>query len=59
MSIPTSSEGQPKSRNWLVVVVAVVVFCCLCGLCSLLLWYLYAFGDQLFGLGWTVGAAVA
>jgi hypothetical protein len=50
MSVPTASEGQPKSRNWLVVVVALVVFCCLCSLCALLAWYLYANGDQIFGL---------
>jgi hypothetical protein len=50
MSVPAPAEGQPKSRNWVVVVVAVVVFCCLCSLCALLFWYLYSFGDQLFGL---------
>jgi hypothetical protein len=32
------------------VVIAVVVFCCLCSLCSVLSWYLYTSGDQLFGL---------
>ena len=50
MSVPTPAEGQPKSRNWLIVVVALVVFCCLCSLCLMLSWYLYANGDQLFGL---------
>jgi hypothetical protein len=50
MSMPAPAEGQPKSRTWLIVVIAVVVFCCLCSLCSVLSWYLYTSGDQLFGL---------
>jgi hypothetical protein len=48
MSVPSTPEAAPKSRNWLIVIVAVVVFCCLCTLCSGLGWYLYAYGDQLF-----------
>jgi hypothetical protein len=56
MNVPPAPEGQPKSRNWLVVIVAVVVFCCLCSLCGLLFWYLYSFGDQLFGLAARVAA---
>jgi hypothetical protein len=51
MSVPTPAEGQPKSRNWLIIVVAVIVFCCLCSLCLSLSYYLYSFGDGLFGLG--------
>jgi hypothetical protein len=43
-------EAQPRSRNWILVVVAVLVFCCLCSLCLLLSYYLYSFGDQIFGL---------
>ena len=50
MSVPTIPEEQPKSRNWLIVVAAVVVFCCLCSLCLLVSWYLFSFGDNLFGL---------
>ena len=50
MSVSTPPSDQPKSRNWLIVVVAIVVFCCLCSLCLLLSWYLYSFGDSLFGL---------
>jgi hypothetical protein len=51
MSVPTPAEGQPKSRNWLIVVIAAIVFCCLCSLCLALSYYLYSFGDGLFGLG--------
>jgi hypothetical protein len=51
MSIPTTPEEQPKSRNWLIIVVAVIVFCCLCSLCLTLGGYLYSSGDRMFGLG--------
>ena len=50
MSVPTTTDEQPKSRKWLIAVVAVVVFCCLCTLCLTLSWYLYSSGDGLFGL---------
>ena len=50
MSVPPTTEAEPKSRNWLIVIVALVVFCCLCTLCSGVGYYLYAFGDRLFGL---------
>jgi len=43
-------EAQPKSRNWLIIIVAVVVFCCLCSLCLMLFYYLYTFGDTIFKL---------
>jgi len=55
VSSPGTAD-QPKSRNWLVVIVAVVVFCCLCSLCLALFWYLYSFGDQLFNLGFLSAA---
>ncbi len=45
-------EAQPKSRNWLIIVVAVIVFCCLCSVCLALFWSLYSFGDQIFHLGY-------
>jgi len=48
MSVPTTPEEQPKGRNWLVVVAAVVVFCCLCSLCMVLAWALYSYGDTIF-----------
>ena len=48
------SADQPKSRNWLAVIVAVVVFCCLCSLCLALVGYFY--GDQIFGLTVRLGA---
>jgi hypothetical protein len=51
VSVPTTPEEQPKSRNWLIIVVAVVVFCCLCSLCLAVSYYLYSSGDRLFGLG--------
>jgi len=51
MSVPTTPEEQPKSRNWLIIVVAVIVFCCLCSLCLALSYYLYSSGDRLFSLG--------
>ena len=44
------TDSQPKSRRWIIVSVAVVVFCCLCSIGLLLAYYLYNFGDQLFGL---------
>jgi hypothetical protein len=50
MSVPTTPEEQPKSRNWLIIIVAVVVFCCLCSLCLALSSYFYSYGDGLFGL---------
>jgi hypothetical protein len=59
MSMPTTPEEQPKSRNWLIVVVAVVVFCCLCSLCLLLSWYLYSFGDGLLGLSSAIAGGLA
>ena len=48
MNVPTTTEGQPKSRKWLIIVVAVVVFLCLCSLCLAVVGYLY--GDQILGL---------
>src|SRR3972149_2018797 len=39
--------------------ICVACLCCLCGLFSLLLWYLFTFGDQLFGLAWNVAATLA
>ena len=50
------TDAQPKSRNWLIIVVAVIVFCCLCSLCLALFWYLYSNGDQLFNLGFLSSA---
>ena len=44
------SETQAKPRNWLLIVVGVVAFCCICSLCLVLFYYLYTNGDQLFGL---------
>ncbi|HSR46994.1 MAG TPA: hypothetical protein VLL77_03300 [Anaerolineales bacterium] len=46
----TGQEGQPRSRNWLLVILALVVFCCLITMCCAAGWYLYTFGDQLLGL---------
>jgi nitrate reductase NapE component len=46
MSIPTTPGEQPKSRNWLTIVVAVVVLCCLCGL-SVTLVGGYRYGDDI------------
>ena len=48
------SAGQPKSRNWMPVIIAAVVFCCLCSLCLAVVGYLY--GDQIFGLTVRLGA---
>jgi hypothetical protein len=50
MTVPTTTDEQPKSRNWLIIVVAVVVFCCLCSLCLALSSYFYSSGDGMFGL---------
>ena len=50
MSVPTTTDEQPKSRKALIIAAAVVVFCCLCSLCLALFWYLYSSGDQLFRL---------
>jgi flagellar basal body-associated protein FliL len=58
MSVPTANEPQPKSRKWLIVVVAVVVFCCLCSLCMVLFWYLYTYGDKLFSLAASLAPAL-
>ena len=58
MSVPTGPEAQPKSRKWLIIVVAVVVFCCLCSLCLALFWYLYSSGDTLFRLGASLAPAL-
>jgi hypothetical protein len=51
MSVPTTTDEQPKSRNWLIVVVAVIVFCCLCSLCLTLGGYLYSSGCSAVGAG--------
>jgi flagellar basal body-associated protein FliL len=48
VSVPTTPEEQPKSRKWLIVIVAVVVFCCLCALCAAV-WASYTYGDIWFG----------
>ena len=48
MSVPTTTDEQPKSRKALIVVAAVVVFCCLCTLCATLAYYLYINFDNLF-----------
>ena len=50
MSVPTTTDEQPKSRKMLIIAAAVVAFCCLCSLCLALSWYFYSSGDQLFGL---------
>jgi hypothetical protein len=50
MSVPTTTDEQPKSRKALIIVAAVVVFCCLCSLCLALSWYLYPSVNELFGL---------
>ena len=51
----TGQEGQPRSRNWLIIVLAVVVFCCLITVCCTAGWYLYAYGDQILGLSAGLG----
>ncbi len=51
---PPPAEAQPRSRNWLIIIVAVIVFCCLCSLCLALSGYLYSFGDQIFRLSFLV-----
>ena len=48
MSVPNTTDEQPKSRKALIIAAAVVVFCCLCSLCLALSWYLYSSGDRLF-----------
>ena len=58
MSVPTTTDEQPKSRKALIVVAAVVVFCCLCSLCLALSWYLYSSGDQLFSLTAGLGGMI-
>lgn len=51
MSADPGESGGPRSRNWLMIVLAVVVVCCLLSVCCGVGWYLYTSGDQLFGLG--------
>jgi hypothetical protein len=58
MSVPTTTDEQPKSRKALIIVAAVVVFCCLCSLCLALSWYLYSSGDRLFGLVGVAGGMI-
>lgn len=50
MSTPMGTETPPKSRNWLIIAVVAVVICCLCLAGMALFYYLWTYGDQLFGL---------
>jgi uncharacterized membrane protein len=54
----TGQEGQPGSRNWLIVVIALVVFCCLITICCAAGAFLYTSGDQLFGLTVRLGGVL-
>jgi hypothetical protein len=58
MSVPTTPEEQPKSRKWLIIVVAVVVFCCLCSLCLALSYTLYPSVTRLFALSGLAGGMI-
>ena len=43
----------PKKRNtvlWVVIIVILLVLCCCCMLFGGLIWYLWTYGDAIFGL---------
>jgi hypothetical protein len=44
---PTETKS---SRTWLIVLIVVVVLCCLCLVGGGLIWALWTYGDQWFGL---------
>jgi len=50
-SVVSSGEPKKSSNTWLIVaVVVVIVVCCLCVFGAAAIWYLYAYGDKIFGL---------
>jgi hypothetical protein len=54
----SNTADQPRGRNWLIVILAVVVLCCLCAVCATLGSYLYFYGDRIFRLGALLAGAV-
>ncbi len=49
---PIPPIEEPKSRNTTVIIIAAVVLVMLCCCCAIIAggWYLYLYGDQIFGL---------
>jgi len=48
---PFTEGGETKrSRTWLIILVIVLGLCCVCSVAAVAGWYLWTYGDQIFGL---------
>jgi hypothetical protein len=48
---PPVEEPGRNSNVWIIVIVIAVILLCCC-LFVLAIWYLWTYGDQIFGLAW-------